>query len=110
MSYLGLHTVKPAKPIKRKDTYIFPKTVASQIITDEEKDTRLPATLTAMETATTAAQTTADKATKAASDAQTSANTANANINNLITDIKAIKYVTALPSNPDANTLYLIKK
>lgn len=31
-------------------------------------------------------------------------------VDTLTTDIKAIKYVTALPSSPDANTLYLVKK
>ena len=29
---------------------------------------------------------------------------------NITTDIKYIKYVTSLPSSPDANTLYLVKK
>ena len=29
---------------------------------------------------------------------------------NITTDIKYIKYVTALPSSPDASTLYLVKK
>lgn len=31
-------------------------------------------------------------------------------IDNLTTDVTAIKYVTALPSSPDSKTLYLIKK
>jgi len=31
-------------------------------------------------------------------------------IDKITTDIKAIKYVTSLPANPDANTLYLVKK
>lgn len=31
-------------------------------------------------------------------------------VGTLTTDIKAIKYVTALPENPDENTLYLVKK
>jgi hypothetical protein len=31
-------------------------------------------------------------------------------VDRLTTDIKAIKYVLALPENPDINTLYLVKK
>lgn len=42
MAYLGLEVQKPNKPLKKKSTYIFNKTSYDQIITDEEKDTRLP--------------------------------------------------------------------
>ncbi len=42
MSYLGLEVAKPAKPAKKKDTYVFLKTSADQIITNEETDERLP--------------------------------------------------------------------
>ena len=34
MSYLGLETVKPTKPMKRGDLYSFPVTTVDQIITD----------------------------------------------------------------------------
>lgn len=69
------------------------------------------------QTKANSAYTTASNAATAAANAQGTANgakntadTANNNINKLITDITAIKYVTSLPSNPDATTLYLIKK
>lgn len=42
MSYLGLETVKPTKPMKRGDLYSFPITTIDQIITDEATDERLP--------------------------------------------------------------------
>lgn len=54
-------------------------------------------------TAVSNAQTTADAAMSNATSALTK-------IDTLITDITAIKYVTALPSNPNSKTLYLIKK
>lgn len=41
MSYLGLDVVKPAKPVKRKDTYVFPVTSADQVIVDEDSNERL---------------------------------------------------------------------
>ena len=45
MAYNGLETAKPTKPIQRGDLFIFPKTTADQIITDEDTDERLPDTL-----------------------------------------------------------------
>ena len=42
MSYLGLETVKPTKPMKRGDLYSFPVTTVDQIITDEDTNERLP--------------------------------------------------------------------
>lgn len=42
MSYLGLETVKPTKPMKRGDLYSFPITTIDQIVTDEETNERLP--------------------------------------------------------------------
>lgn len=42
MSYLNLDTVKPSKPIKRGDVYVFPVTTVDQIIVDENTDARLP--------------------------------------------------------------------
>ena len=42
MSYLGLVTVKPTKPMKRGDLYSFPVTTVDQIITDEDTNERLP--------------------------------------------------------------------
>ena len=33
--YLGMETVKPSKPIKRGDLYVFAKTTADQVIVDE---------------------------------------------------------------------------
>lgn len=41
MSYLGLETVKPIKPMKRGDLYLFPITTIDQIVTDEETNERL---------------------------------------------------------------------
>ena len=41
-TYLGLEVATPAKPAKKKDTYVFLKTLASQVVTDTENDTRLP--------------------------------------------------------------------
>lgn len=41
MSYLGLETVKPIKPMKRGDLYSFPITTIDQIVTDEETNERL---------------------------------------------------------------------
>ena len=41
MPYLGLEVAKPAKPPKKKDTYVFLKTTADQVITNEETDERL---------------------------------------------------------------------
>ena len=42
MSYLGLETVKPIKPMKRGDLYSFPITTIDQIVTDEKTNERLP--------------------------------------------------------------------
>lgn len=42
MSYLGLETVKPTKPMKRGDLYSFPITTIDQIVTDEKTNERLP--------------------------------------------------------------------
>ena len=44
-NYLGMETVKPSKPIKRGDLYVFPKTTASQVIVDENTDERLDGTI-----------------------------------------------------------------
>ena len=41
MSYLGLDVAKPAKPVKRKDVYVFPVTSCDQIIVNEENNERL---------------------------------------------------------------------
>ena len=74
-------------------------------------------TLTYLGTTLGTTTTTANNAKTSAADAQTTANSAQSTatdaktkIDTLITDITAIKYVTALPSNPDSKTLYLIKK
>ena len=56
------------------------------------------------------AQATANQAVSSATSAGTTATEALNKVNTLITDVTAIKYVTALPSNPDSTTLYLIKK
>ena len=44
-NYLGMETVKPSKPIKRGDLYVFPKTTASQVIVNEDTDDRLDKTI-----------------------------------------------------------------
>lgn len=61
-------------------------------------------------TAVSDAQTTANAAQSSATTAGNNATSALTKINTLITDITAIKYVTALPSSPNSKTLYLIKK
>lgn len=41
MSYLGLETIKPTKPIKRGDLFVFPKTTADQVLMDEDTEKTL---------------------------------------------------------------------
>lgn len=49
MAYLGLETQKPAKPLKQKTKYVFPKTTSDQVIVDEDTDKRLDETLEELE-------------------------------------------------------------
>lgn len=71
---------------------------------------RIDSAISSAETAAAQAGAAAADAGATAQGAAESAANANSKINTMITDITAIKYVTALPSSPDAKTLYLIKK
>lgn len=64
----------------------------------------------ASQTAVNNAQTTANEAAENAAKAQVTADDALAKVDSLTSDIIAIKYVSALPDNPDSSTLYLIPK